>query len=131
LVDGLYADAVAKIGLACGVHVGQVRKRDFAGANHEFQYIGPRDPVEEPRAISANGDEPRLFERLEMGGGGGQVQSGCDGQRVHRALCLRQQVEQLQALAVAQRLADPRELLKQGGLEVHVTHVGVLQTSME
>ena len=66
------------------------------------------ETVVDAHAVAAGGDESGLPEGLQVGGGGGQAESGGLGEGVDAALALGEQVEQFQAFAVGQPMRSGR-----------------------
>jgi hypothetical protein len=88
------------------------------------------ETVVDAHAVAAGGDESGLPEGLQVGGGGGQAESGGLGEGVDAALALGEQVEQFQAFAVGQRLAGLGDGVEQLCFAGGVSH-GILHKSME
>ena len=112
------------------VDVGQVRGRDRAQLRVQRGDVGVGEPVPDRRAVPRRGDQPGQAQRLQVRRRGRQPQPGGGGEVGDTARALGEQVQQLQALPVTQRLAHPRQLLEQLRLASRITH-GLLQYSME
>jgi hypothetical protein len=126
----LFGVVVAQIVPPCCLDVGQVGRSNVAQLRVEHGDGGVGEPVADRCALPGGGDEPRLLEGLQMRRGRRQAQTGGHGEIGNAAGSLGQQIDQLEALAVAQRLADPGQLLEQLGLAHRIAH-SILQSSME
>src|SRR6266851_3315913 len=114
--DRLGVVVAAQVGGAGGLGVGQVGARHLAQCPVQGGHVVAGQPVEHAGAVAAGGDQPGGVQRPHLGGGVADRHSGGGGERLDAALGLDEQVEQLQAGRVGQRLADAGELGEQRGL---------------
>ena len=68
-------------------------------------------------------DEPAAAQRLQVLGGVGHRQAGLAGELVHAPLALREQLDELEAVRVGERLGHARELFEERTLDVRMMHL--------
>jgi len=88
------------------------------------------EAVANRRAVSLCRDQPGVFEGLKMRRGGGHLEAGCLRELDDAPWTLRQQLDQLQALAVPERLPVAGELLEQRWPQLLLTHNHLLHSSI-
>ena len=84
--------------------------RDRSKHPGKLKHLGVGQPVVHEETVLSAVDERRLPERLQVLGGVGQRQPYFGRERVHSALALGEQLQNLQPVGARERLANPREL---------------------
>ena len=94
-------------------HLCQMAFRDIAQLVHQRHDIFVAEAVVDRHAFLACRDQSRLTQLLQVLRGIGDRQSGNPGQRIHAALALGEEFEQLEPVGAGERLADARKLGEQ------------------
>jgi hypothetical protein len=81
-------------------------------------HLVARQAIEDMLAVLTRADQPGMPELLQVLGGICDAQPRDLGQRLHAALALGEEFQQLQAVGTAQGLPDPGELGEEGVFEV-------------
>jgi len=104
------------------VDLGEPGPSERAERAEEPADLVAREPVVNARALLAGLHEAAPAEHLELGGGVGHPHAGGRRQRVDASFPLREQVEQLDATGMCERLAQPGELLVEHPLRLTAGH---------
>jgi len=112
----------AEVGGARLLGRGLVGPGDLQQQRVQGGHVPAGQPVVDAGSLAPGGHQAGLLEGLQAGRGCAQAQPGRPGQRVDAAFALGQQVQQLQALAVRERLAGDRDGLEQDGLARRISH---------
>src|ERR671919_2983865 len=94
----------------------------LAHGRPEVDHPLAREPVVDPRAVAAGTDEPRSRELLQVMRGVGDALLDLARQLVDRALALGENVDDLGATAVANRLRNRGERIEERGLRGTCSH---------
>lgn len=105
-----------EVGPCCLVDVGKVLGGDLAQPQPQRGEVVAGHGVLDRGAVTGGAHQTGSFERLKVRRRRGQPETGGVGELGDGTRTVRQQVQQLQALAVAEGLADACELLEQLGL---------------
>jgi hypothetical protein len=119
-----------QVGAGGSFDVGQMGAGYRAHQREQLGDVDPGQSVVDLGAVAAGSHQVRGFQCLQMRRRCGQTELAGAGQCIDGALTLRQKIEQLEALAAGQRLANAGELVKQGVLGGPITHT-ILQSSLE
>jgi hypothetical protein len=93
-------------------HAGRVAMGDGLHGNHQLQHVVTGDPVQHPVPVATTQHEPRAAQLLQMRRHGRHARRGRRRQRLNGAFALGEQVQQLKARRIGERLADLREEIR-------------------
>ncbi len=118
--DRLRLRSDAEVLLHESLEIRQPSLGNTANRRTELEHRGIGQPVVHEQPILPTVDQSGLSQRLKMLRGIGEREPDLGGQRVHRALALREQLQHLNAVGTTHGLSDAGELGVQAVLELTV-----------
>ena len=122
-VDGLDVGVVAEETTRCSWHLGDAVRGDGLQSSDERDHVVAGEPVVDTSPLAARVNEMSATQLLKLRRDRGHAVPGDAGELVDAAFPLREQVEELKAGRMRDRLGDPGQLLEERLLRRRLTHV--------